>query len=433
MSCAAVAGLPSPLKMAVPVPATVVIVPPALTLRMRWLLVSAMKRLPEPSTATPWGPLSCAADAGPLSPPKPWPLVPATVVIVPSASTLRMRWLLVSAMKRLPEPSTATPCGSVELCRGCRPGVPAEAVGPRARHRGDRPAGADLADTVVAGIGDVEVPEAVYRRAMGEAEPRSGCRTAIPSEAMAPRARRCGDRASGIDLEDAVIAGISDIEVAGAVVHHHVNGEVELCLGCPPADSPGPLGLRARRRGDRPAGVDLADTVVAGIGEVEVPGAVQPHADGIVELRRGCRPAVPAGALSPRARYRGDRPAGIDFADALVAGIGDVEVARAVQRRASGEVELRRGCRPAVPAEAGGPRSRHRGDRPIGIDPADALVAGIGDVEVSRAVQRYVAGSVELRRGCRPAVPAEAGGPRSRHRGDRPEGIDPENAVSGII
>ena len=61
------AGPPSPLKQHVPLPPTVVITPFA-TLRMRWLSVSAMYRLPAESTATRLGVCNWALTAGPLSP-----------------------------------------------------------------------------------------------------------------------------------------------------------------------------------------------------------------------------------------------------------------------------------------------------------------------------------------------------------------------------
>jgi hypothetical protein len=50
---AAVACPPSPAKSAVPLPATVVMMPLAETFRIRLFPVSAMKRFPEPSTAIP--------------------------------------------------------------------------------------------------------------------------------------------------------------------------------------------------------------------------------------------------------------------------------------------------------------------------------------------------------------------------------------------
>ena len=62
-----------------------------LTLRMRWLLWSAMKRLPAPSRATPKGKAKLALVAGPPSPLNPEMPFPATVVMIPEVSTLRMR------------------------------------------------------------------------------------------------------------------------------------------------------------------------------------------------------------------------------------------------------------------------------------------------------------------------------------------------------
>src|SRR5437773_5198003 len=101
---ALVARPPSPPKLYVPFPATVVMMPEATTSRMRWLFVSAMYRLPAASTATPVGPARLAFVAGPPSPPKPEVPVPATVVMKPDAATLRIRW--TAAVYRLPEVHT---------------------------------------------------------------------------------------------------------------------------------------------------------------------------------------------------------------------------------------------------------------------------------------------------------------------------------------
>src|SRR6266480_4555930 len=82
-------------EQAVPLPATVLIVVPV-TLRIRWSKVSAMYALPEPSTATPSGTFRLADVAAPPSPhaavdgEQAVPL-PATVLIVPPGVTLRIR------------------------------------------------------------------------------------------------------------------------------------------------------------------------------------------------------------------------------------------------------------------------------------------------------------------------------------------------------
>ncbi len=76
-----------------------------------------MKMLPLPSTATAsTGEANPAAVAGPLSPLSVAEPLPATVMMFPVAwTTSRMRWLSLSAMKRLPLASMATPAGSASL------------------------------------------------------------------------------------------------------------------------------------------------------------------------------------------------------------------------------------------------------------------------------------------------------------------------------
>src|ERR1039457_1120884 len=106
-SDALIAGPPSPAKVAVPLPAIVVIVPPE-TLRMRLLEESAMYRLPAESIATPSGTFSAALVADPPSPENPAVPLPATVVILPP-DTFKTRLLRLSAIYKLPAESAATP------------------------------------------------------------------------------------------------------------------------------------------------------------------------------------------------------------------------------------------------------------------------------------------------------------------------------------
>ncbi len=85
------ANPPSPENAAVPFPAMVVMIPPK-TFRMRLLKVSARYRLPAASTATPPGSLRVALVAGPPSPENPTLPLPATVVMIPP-DIFRMRLL----------------------------------------------------------------------------------------------------------------------------------------------------------------------------------------------------------------------------------------------------------------------------------------------------------------------------------------------------
>src|SRR5207244_9609408 len=109
-------------------PATVVMIPvAAATLRIRWINWSAIYRLPLASSATPDGPLRLAPVAAPPSPAKVKLPLPATVVMIPvAAATLRIRWLNWSAIYRLPLASSATPDGPLRLAPVAAPPSPAQ-------------------------------------------------------------------------------------------------------------------------------------------------------------------------------------------------------------------------------------------------------------------------------------------------------------------
>ena len=104
-----------------PLPATVVMIPFWRDLADAVVDVVRDERLPSLSTATPMAPFSCALVAGPPSPEKPGVPLPATVVMIPLAETLRMR--VSSAMNRLPAPSTATPHRDAQLRAGGGPAI----------------------------------------------------------------------------------------------------------------------------------------------------------------------------------------------------------------------------------------------------------------------------------------------------------------------
>ena len=316
--------------------------------------------------------------------------------------------------------------GNVQLRRRSRAAVPAVAAPPGSCHRGDHPRSVHLADAVGAIIGDVQVAGAVQRHADGVGQSRRNGRAAIPSsEAETPGSCHRGDHSRSVHLADAVVERIGDVQVARSV-HRHASGLVQLrrrSRAAVPAAAVSPI---SRDRGDHSRSVHLADAVVVPIGDVQVAQTVRRHAGGAVQLRRNGRAAVPAEAARPVARHRGDHPRSVHLADAVVARIGDVQVARAVQRHATGSVQLRRHSRAAVPAEAER-LARHRGDHPRGVHLADAAVAIIGDVQVARAVHRHALGGAQSRRSGRAAIPAEAAAPRDRLDNPVARGLRPGN------
>src|SRR5260370_1855801 len=90
LSCAMVASDPSPANPGPP-PATVVIEPLVSTLRIRWFEVSAIYKFPVASSANPLGFKREAADAGPPSPANPREPLPAALLIMPAGVILRTR------------------------------------------------------------------------------------------------------------------------------------------------------------------------------------------------------------------------------------------------------------------------------------------------------------------------------------------------------
>src|SRR5260370_22094818 len=101
LSCAMVASDPSPANPGPP-PATVVIEPLVSTLRIRWFEVSAIYKFPVASSANPLGFKREAADAGPPSPANPREPLPAALLIMPAGVILRTRLSGESVRYKLP-------------------------------------------------------------------------------------------------------------------------------------------------------------------------------------------------------------------------------------------------------------------------------------------------------------------------------------------
>ena len=85
--------------------------PPGCAFRTRLFAVSATYQLPSASAATPSGRLSSAVRGNTISPLNPATPLPASVVMAPPGATARTRWFCVSEMYTTPDGPTATPDG----------------------------------------------------------------------------------------------------------------------------------------------------------------------------------------------------------------------------------------------------------------------------------------------------------------------------------
>jgi hypothetical protein len=136
------------------------------TMRIRLLNVSAMNRLPAASSAMPQGRCSEAAVGSPPSPPKPALPLPATVAMLPVAgSTTRIRWLSVSAMNSRPSPSIAMSRGHASDASVAGPPSPEKPAAPLPGDGLDGVRGeVDATDALVLGVGDVQAVLCVERQ-----------------------------------------------------------------------------------------------------------------------------------------------------------------------------------------------------------------------------------------------------------------------------
>ena len=149
--------------------------------------------------------------------------------------------------------------------------------------------------------------------------------------------------------------------------------------------------------------------VVVEVRDVEVAGAVHRDILRPVQLRGRGRAAVAAESRRARPCHRGDHAgARRHFPDALVAAVGDVEMAGAVHRYTEREIEPRLGRRAVVAAEPRYARPRDRRDHAVRRHPADAVIIEVGEVEVAAAIECHADRAVELRGGGRATVPGGA-------------------------
>ena len=99
-------------------------------------------------------------------------------------------------------------------------------------------------------------------------------------------------------------------------------------------------------------GVDAAHAAVEPVGGIDIAGAVDDDAVGLVERRRDGRAAVAGIAGIAGAGDRRDDPGrGLDAADAVVERVREIQIAGAVERDVERAVQQRLARRSAIPGE----------------------------------------------------------------------------------
>src|SRR5262249_30956005 len=119
---------------------------------------------------------SWAEVAGPPSPRKPAMPMPATVEIVPSVATFLTRWPSNSEMYTFPAASTATLRGVISWALMAGPPSPVDPFSPVPANDGDGSIGGDAAHAVISQVSDVQVTGDVRRQSVRELQLRAGGR-----------------------------------------------------------------------------------------------------------------------------------------------------------------------------------------------------------------------------------------------------------------
>ena len=228
----------------------------------------------------------------------------------------------------------------------------------------------ELANRIGRGIGDIERARAIDRQPGGADQRQRGIaldRRSRPGEHL--------QRTRGGELDDASALEGGDIDEP-VVGRHHPDRAPE---------QPGAvLGVGARERRDLAVRQNLAQRVVAGIRDEQRAAAIERDAGRRVERRRCALPVGKTRHVLPRQCPH--LAVGADRADAIVIGVGDIDIALVVHRDADRPVEPR--LRRRAVAIARRPVTRERRDRAVRADPADTIGTGLRDEDIPRAIER---------------------------------------------
>ena len=205
-----------------------------------------------------------------------------------------------------------------------------------------------------------------------------------------------GRRSRHHSLADRVVPAVGDEHISGGVDRDPVgrgetNGVARPLGG---ARDPRKSGDRAHRSSRR----NFANRGVARISHVKRAGAVRRNTGWAAETGTQTQ-AVRTALRTRKSGQRGDRARTGDFANRMVVGVGDVNVARPVDGEPARVIETRVGavtvCSAGIGAVATGERADHAARR----DLADRVVARIGHVNISRRIDRDPIGGGKFRSG----------------------------------
>lgn len=178
---------------------------------------------------------------------------------------------------------------------------------------------------------------------------------------------------------------------------------------------------------DHPRRTDLPDALIAGIGNEQVTAGVKRQSHWAAQAGTGGEVAIATKADPSVAGNRRDDPV-MDQADALIAQIGDVQVTSFANHDRERKLQTGANGGSVVATEADRAVPGYGGDCALG-NSADSIVEGIGNKQVAFAIRGDSAGAVETTTCARTVVATKIRRPIARRRADDAVRVYPPDAI----
>ena len=255
-------------------------------------------------------------------------------------------------------------------------------------HRGHDAQRVHLAYPVVVPVGNVQVAARIDRHIGGISQAGARGRPVIPGEKMGAVTRHRGDDSLGIDLADAVVAPVCDVQIALGIEIDperifqkgiHRRAKIAAKLGQ----------AQARHGGDHALGIDLSNAVVGPVGNIQIALTVTHQIGRIIQMGLNGRSVIAPHIGNTGAGHGGYRSRNINPANAVVVAVRHKQVSFLIQTQSCGKIKSRFQCGTVVAVETRLPVTRNGCDDAVLIDFAYAVFGPVRNINISLVIDRH--------------------------------------------
>src|ERR1019366_1369041 len=144
-----------------------------------------------------------------------------------------------------------------------------------------------------------------------------------------------------------------------------------------------------------PGKMNLAYAAVSEVSNIKVAGNIEGNADGIVKASIGGRAAIPRIAIGAIARYGCDDAVGIHPTNATIIPVSNIKVTEGIEGYTLRKIKTGIDGRAVIARIAVAAIARYRCDDPIGAHLANAVVAAVTNIQVSKGIQGHAVRSIK--------------------------------------